>query len=127
MREKFLMIFMVFGLNSLINAQNYNSQTRERDIRNHPDFVRYLENGKSAPTKAVQIQKSEYSGLDKTISSFFYYDQIPSDFPKANENIKQEDYIIEINRWLSSNQKRIKPEMINKFINLNGEVYEKNN
>lgn len=117
-----LLYVFAFGI-SFINAQNDNVQIR--DIKNHPDFIRYLQYGKTLPTKAIQVQKSEYYGLDNVLTKFFYYDQIPLDFPKANENISREEYIKEINNWLSLNQQRIKPEKQNRYINLNGEEYEK--
>jgi hypothetical protein len=122
MKNKFFLTLLFLCTTFVFKAQNNNNT---RDIRKHPDFIRYLENGKAAPNKAAQVQKSEYSGLDKVLSGFFYYEQMPADFPKVKENMSREEYIQEVNRWLSQNQQRIKSEKQNKFINQNGEEYEK--
>lgn len=118
-----LMLMLVFQ-----HSKAQNSNPDSRDIRNHPDYIKYLEYGKPTSNKAVQYKQSEYYGLEQSISKFFFHEQIPSEFPKSSEYQSKEEYIKEINLWISSqaNSGKIKPDMKNKFINSNGEVYEKN-
>jgi hypothetical protein len=109
-----------------INFGFCQQSSANRDIRNHPDYIKFLKYGKNSAASQVAVKPSLYLGLESSIAKFFFYEQIPSDFPQAPEGISKEEYTTLINQWFSSHPERIRPEMKNKKLNSNGEIYENN-
>lgn len=117
--------FIVIAITITCLTSGFSQQSNpNRDIRNHPDYIKFLKYGKQSPTAVVEVKHSPYLGLEQTLAGFFYYDQIPSDFPQAKEGMQREEYVEVINQWLNLHPERIRPEMKNKKLNSKGEIYE---
>lgn len=127
MIKKIYIVLCVTGLfNGIVCFAQ--QQTPVRDIRNHPDLVNFLENGKTPRmVSRAELKVSEYQGMEPSLSKFFYYDLIPSDFPKSLPEMSREEYVNIVNQWFTANPSRIRPDMIKKRIKTNGEIYENNN
>ncbi|MCX8081522.1 MAG: hypothetical protein N3F09_09835 [Bacteroidia bacterium] len=119
MRKKIYSLILFLGFFCFFSQEN-----KTRDIKNHPDLIRYMTYGKGNHYAKQDYKVSEYHGLEQSISAFFYYSNIPQDFPKSSPEKSKDDYVNEINVWFSKNPDRIKPEMRNKKLNQNGDVYE---
>lgn len=113
MKVIYSLIFL-FIFSSRIFSQTTDNTQRPKDIKDNPQYLKFVEMQKS---KAVaNIQVSEYFGLESKITPLLVNDVIPTSLPKSLGYTDKNKYIETINFWLKDNQNFVKADKKNTLI-----------
>jgi hypothetical protein len=113
--KRVLFLFVLFVTGELAFGQEVLDQRRAETMKD-PKFLEFKKRHEDLVKQQPAENKSEYYNYDETLRSLFVDNQIPATTPKSIAAKSREEYVKQLNSWISSNKQYLKPEHKNAFI-----------